>query len=313
MVVKDEALAGSYFHNPFSFIRSLRITPSPSVSEKNQELEAAQLLNQTLLQQNQQNNQLIQEIWLELQKKKAKKKHNRRSHGALCKCQKCCYRRARKGKQILGKSRIVQTDGNDTDGGTSTQPESSNQPKTFITPNALKQALKRTKDQRPAKASAKILLDQQRQWIGDGNNSDKDPDYQTTDESSDYSDDEENDSKLQSSSESEDFHSLPSGSSEKITEPQAETSQQGMSAFSQPAHQSPCRVTSKKPHVKTPKIDPVKNLDTDIPEEEKCFIQYFDLEINATKIDQLSHPGTFKQAPTDYYRFLSKYFANQNI
>ena len=71
MIVRDKSLGASYFHNPYSFIRALRVTPSPS---QNSELEAARMLNETLLQQNEQNNQIIQQIWLELQKKKENKK-----------------------------------------------------------------------------------------------------------------------------------------------------------------------------------------------------------------------------------------------
>ena len=318
MIVRDESLGSSYFHNPYSFIRALRVTPSPS---QNSELEAARMLNETLLQQNEQNNQIIQQIWLELQKKKENKKKRRKvEHGAKCNCKKCYFRRAQKGKQLLGKSKINQTDGNDTatetessnqpgtssKSGSLNQPETLSQPGTSNQPKTLnqagpskKRALKRSatskvkKPQRPAKTSAKKLLALQRDSIGDDHNSGKDPDYEETDE--DFSDDEENDSIIESSDD-EDFHSLPSQTPEDIVEREAESQKK-----------SPFQCPTAKPELHTTrKLHPTPTtLESDIPENEKCFVEHFDLEIVATKIDQLSHPGTFRQAPADYFRFLS--------
>lgn len=293
------------------------------------------------MKQNQESTELMKQIWLELQKSR-EERAAQLQHGASCHCQKCITRRFSKGKAIPEHYQVPQMDGNDSDAECSGSPKASQESQcshgegpgisaqSQLSFRGKSNALEKGQSQissndllsrndrfaragaflsghyqqnRLAKSSAKNTITKNIALFASKDDP-KDRDYEHSSSESeteayeedrveeDEKDVEENDA----SDAEEEFKSARSALTDDF--------QNSPNFYSVPVHRQRKRPVQAGncQHCHPQKAKKV----VELTDDEKCFVESFDLDLNSSRIDQFSAAATFEQCPENYFRFLSK-------
>lgn len=304
-IVKNKSLGSDYRLNPYSFIRSLKVTPRPDMFRFQSPQYSTNLLHYQqleILKKQQEENHKILEALTKIRMKE-KKRHLKA-----------------KLKRNQQKAKILQADGNTSENESTLKPTRLAKGKSIPGRNVTKRYTKSTPvDSKVAQnvtptISESSLPASNLETLPSVSSGEK---KQKTDKRflahlSDFSSDEDSDDDYEpsfindlseSETDSEDlsnYDTAESNLNEKIlkTNPVAATSSSSKKSKS---HHS-VKVTPKP---STPPLPPqYQNLQD--PEENICFVESFSLDVNSKSLDQFNIPATKMSCVSDYVRFLGK-------
>jgi len=325
-LVRNQSTSPNYKLNPFCFIRALKVPkapdPVPPGPGFNANLQQEFWRQQALLAAQQQEAQrvLLNEIRRLKQRRhhssKKRKKCNQDSGKSNCPCSKC-----HKGKSIPGKdlAKCSQVDGNDD------PPEEPNASTASVSANQTKGSKKMKKSNFNCKSvsrstkcgtrsAAKLAAENVKKNCAILNPKDSLENQTMQELDSDYSPSDEDEETDQSSTESNssEFSSEEFDTAEGEPLLHYHLSNQQLNLKSQTFHtnlqtnQQPPQ-PPQPPQPLPPPLPPISVPSTlQAGNDQICFVETFELDLDSKRVDNFSIPATLSQAPEDYLRFLGK-------